>query len=70
MSRPGVLKAVGVEPRIQSDPAALLAQAEQEPPDCVPQSFGSLPSTSPVKHSLWIQTSSGDSGSADTAANS
>ena len=32
----GVLKAVGVEPRIQSDPAALLAQAEQEPPDLRP----------------------------------
>ena len=29
----GVLEAVGVELRIQTDPAALLAQEEQEPPD-------------------------------------
>ena len=74
-----VLEAVGVELRIQTDPAALLAQVEQEPPDlrdapgtascsCGPQAHRSLPSTSPVKHSLWIRTRSGTSGCADTAA--
>jgi hypothetical protein len=35
---------------------------------CGPQSHCSLPRTSPVKHSLWIRTSSATSGSADTAA--